>query len=353
MRCILHIGTRKTGSSSIQSYLKQNAQPLSEQGYLMPACLAENGFQIAVASDPLRKLWYYCAREDIKTDEDFVRFRDLTYGNLRAEIAEHQPHTVILSSEDLSLYIDQQQTDYLRDRLSMFSQIDVLCYIRRQDRYIVSDFSTGLLNGGVGFPLDGDPAQATYLNYKHMIDLWAGAFGREAITLRIFEPAHLKNQDLITDFCDFAGLDSSAFEPGEVRNASVTAAAQAFLRVANEALPGILPDGSFNWKRGPLNAALLAHYSGAPPMPPRAVAKRFYDFFRDSNEALRKAYLPDHPAPLFAEDFQRYPEAGEEAELTFHDGAELAVRIWSEAQEQNRKLRQKIRSLRRDLGLDP
>ncbi|MHA3913622.1 hypothetical protein [Halovulum sp. GXIMD14793] len=180
-----------------------------------------------------------------------------------------------------------------------------------------------------------------------LIDAWANVFGREAMNIRIFEPEYLIEGDLLADFCALAGIDRAGLTSPDIENPSVTAVAQSFLRVANQKLPSILPGGDFNHARGPLNMALIKHFSGRPPLPARREAEHFYDYFRASNERLRARYLPGTEAPLFAEDFSTYPETSEEQQLSFEDGANLAVTLWSEAQGEIARLKEELAKAKR------
>lgn len=346
MHCILHIGTRKTGSSSIQGYLKKNAKALEHQGILVPSNASENGFQFSVSADPLMSLWFYLARENIKTEDDLKKMQTRTRHYLDQDIARVNPKTVILSSEDFSFFTDERQTRFAKEYFNQFSSFSVVVYLRRQDRYVVSDISTGLLNGGQkSFTLRDDPAALEHLNYKKLIDAWANVFGKEAMKIRIFEPAHMTGGDLLTDFCSMTGIDTHGLEDPDFANPSVTAVAQSFLRIANQKIPSIDDQGNFNHSRGPLNMVLIKHFNGRPPLPARGDAEKFYAYFRQSNEALRQEYLPNHPQPIFTEDFSTYPDISEEQQLGFEDGANLAVTLWEDSQLEIGRLKRKIAQL--------
>lgn len=358
MRCILHIGTRKTGSTSIQYYMKDNAEALLKQGVLYPQKIAPNGFQLAVATDPRMVLWYYLGRENIKTKAEVEAFAAEVKNKLRKEIAESRPETVIFSSEDLSFFINDDQTASIKAFLDDlgFSEYDIICYIRRQDRYVVSDITTALVNGGQPFTLQGNPEIVPHLNYKRLIDAWATAFGRNAVNIHVFEPSKMVHGDLLADFCAFAGVDDTGFVPASADNSSITAAAQAFLRVVNEKYPAFLPSGEFNEKRGQIGRILSENFGGKPPLPARAEAEAFYEHFRASNEELRRVYFPEQEHPVFNEDFSTYPEIGEEVSLTFRDGAELGAALWGEMQSEISGIRNENRELRRQLrqaGIKP
>ncbi|WP_157933079.1 hypothetical protein [Roseovarius salinarum] len=51
MRCILHIGPPKTGSTSIQRFIRRNRADLDAAGFYLPKTRATNMREIRIAAD--------------------------------------------------------------------------------------------------------------------------------------------------------------------------------------------------------------------------------------------------------------------------------------------------------------
>ncbi len=123
-RCYLHIGTHKTGTTSIQRSLTQ--APLSEAGFYFPntgkwtADSGHHGLASAVASSQ----------------------HDALVDSLIQEISL-VPHHIILSSEEFThmLWRNTQGFQNLVDRvLTVTDRVTVILYLRRQADYIESNY---------------------------------------------------------------------------------------------------------------------------------------------------------------------------------------------------------------------
>ena len=87
LRCILHIGTAKTGSTTIQSFLQQNRQDLLARGFYFPHSLGQANHEklVAYALDP-SKIESKRRHFSIASKEDVSRFRGQTEAELSDEL---------------------------------------------------------------------------------------------------------------------------------------------------------------------------------------------------------------------------------------------------------------------------
>jgi hypothetical protein len=125
-RCFLHIGTHKTGTSSIQRSLTQVPSLLSKAGFYFPYSgkwTADSGHHgLAVAA--------YSGEYEALVDSMIV------------EVA-HLPHHIILSSEEFThmLWRNTQGFQRLVDRLrTVTDRVTVILYLRRQPDFIESNY---------------------------------------------------------------------------------------------------------------------------------------------------------------------------------------------------------------------
>lgn len=114
MRCILHIGCEKTGTTSLQQFLGSNRAALLAQGILHPESLRRPGrfnhsSLAAFALDEGRNLHpqRMFGLGDLDSTE---RFRRDLRARFSEEIARHREHisTVVCSNEHLSSLIHSQ-----------------------------------------------------------------------------------------------------------------------------------------------------------------------------------------------------------------------------------------------------
>lgn len=342
-RAIIHIGTLKTGSTSIQRLCASNRDVLLASGFAYSKAAGERSHRglVAIAASP-------------DVGDHFARLTGLgqdqteAVETLRATLAaelEMLPdsvHTVIFSNEHCSQRIRtvEEATRLKHFMREFFSEIRILAYLRRQDEYMVSNYSTRLRHGNftgidvlpsIGGEGDGvlsrdasgEPAAARDLDRKEgrtadidkpqldwaaMLDVWRSAFGCDRVNARIFDKQIFVGGDLVIDFQHACGIPPVLPSEGPAANTSLVPEAQEFLRRLNVARREVsrktveLPSIPRAVRR-----ELNMQYSGRGRLPSRTQARAFFEHYRDANERLRVEYFPDRPA-AFMEDFSRYPE---------------------------------------------
>lgn len=315
-RAILHIGTAKTGSTSIQRMLAGNRARLQRAGVLVPLSPGErNHFRLAIYAGQERADRMAQATNEAG-DAAYVadRFAAEFAAEMRAMPAS--VHTVLFSNEHCYRKLDSPAAvERLRALLAhWFDSIEVLVYLRRQDEMAVSLYSTRLRSGAdrteVLPNLAALPNQAAKLDWHTLVERWAAVFGRAAMRPRLFLREAFVRGDLLADFAAAAGIDGIAgLEHPELRNTAIVAPAQEFLRRINTALD----DGSDDQdeKAPPFVRAFVdTHFAGRGRRPSRAQAEAFMAHFAPSNERLRAAWFPSRSA-LFDDDFTRYPASAD------------------------------------------
>lgn len=192
MRVILHIGTHKTGTTSIQEFCQGNRSHLASAGidypqtYLVPSrryfghhCLP---WQL-LGQGPDRRPW-----------PDGL---DDPLGDLRERVERDDAAAVLLSSENFCR-LGSDGVERLRDALAGV-RVDVMLYLRRQDLYLQSLYQTAVLHSG----FEGDItslAGSVELDYGPLVERWSDAFGADRLHLAAFEPAQLAGGDIVVDF---------------------------------------------------------------------------------------------------------------------------------------------------------
>ena len=297
-RAIIHIGTPKTGTTSIQEYLALNRDEMQRLGFAYPRAPGQRTHEtlaIAVAE---------VARTGSMTSLDLLR------KNLEAEIAalSSTVHTVIFSSEHLSAKIasDEDARRLRRFLDSWFESYRIVLYIRRQDERAVSGYST-LLRQGLNVESVLRHSKLRRLDYLPILERYGAAFGQDALAPRLFVRDAFKDGDLLTDFREVAGLPELPNMPPKALNPSFSAAAQEFMRRLNAARGR---DEEHDKIPIRVRDILFARYPGTGRRPSRKEALEYYGAFSESNEKIRAAWFPDR-ATLFPEDFSRYPEEGD------------------------------------------
>jgi hypothetical protein len=329
---ILHIGTEKTGSTTIQAFLAANRDRLKELGFAYPSCTGTPDSRALTfyALDPARCEDLHL-EAGLTTVEARLEAAQLLETRLAEELAGLPPgvHTVIFSSEHCHSRVrNQDELERLRALLLRhFERVRIIVYLRRQDRLAVSNYSTMMYGGGshrqVLPAVDGTDG---FYNYEAVLDRWSAVFSPETIQPRLFEAKELVDGDLLSDFgaaCGIGGASGLSF-PAK-RNQSCQPAAQEFLRHMNARFP-VFVDDQPNHERGPLSAWIAAAFPGTGRLPSRAEVQAFLAMFAASNDRVRQRWFPDRQA-LFDDDLSRYPEVSDE-QLTFEDAVRVSAALW-------------------------
>jgi hypothetical protein len=137
MRLTLHIGTAKSGSTSLQLALSRSAPSLARAGvYYDPRTFNQNRLELLVR-DPSR--W---TRQHKSMDERArargVRTAEGVVARLRKAAAGRRYAEAIVSSEYLALF-NAEEASRLLDRLDFPDvEVQVVCYVRRPSRHWLS-----------------------------------------------------------------------------------------------------------------------------------------------------------------------------------------------------------------------
>ncbi|MEC3863137.1 hypothetical protein VK792_17730 [Mesobacterium sp. TK19101] len=307
MDCILHIGTGKTGTSSLQRIFQENADSLLSQGYLYPIAGRQFdarklprhvGLRLAALPPDIEGNGL-AVLLGLKSPEDRALYRDQFLADLDAELASHaSAHSVIFSDEALYSFTEPEAVAGLKAILSArFRSVSVICYVRRPDRFLISGYSQYIKKGGTE---DFDTYMAEGLvngSYFPRLRCWIDAFGVQAVHLRCFEKRFLIGQDLVTDFLTTAGLisdDASAAWARTLQTYRMNDGLSAFGSEVLRRLNMTLADMSDEPRRRKCqtlfrNAASRAHTGKGPSVSPK-LAQQIVDSFRDDHAALVSAF---------------------------------------------------------------
>lgn len=332
----IHIGTEKTGTTTIQDFLYRNASALGAAGYgVLSTMGGRNHTRLAAyamadrASANSLHLRYRIDSPEARAEFDAGVEADLAKAVAAAPDARH----LLASSEHLQSRLHTtQELEKLKALFAPHVQTcKIVVYLRRQDEMAVSLYSTRVKAG--------NPARSSILpagantpliyDYAALLDRLVAVFGEDNVIVRLFDRGQLKDGDLIADYADAIGLDTLAgLERPEARNPSLSNLGIRFLEVFNEHVPDRV-DGQLNRDRRNLVPVMEEHFSGRSVLVSRAEAEAFYDRFREGNAAIRARFFPElDRETLFPEDFSAYPETAEAGEYGFDDAVAVAAKLW-------------------------
>src|SRR5688572_5656150 len=137
-RCIIHVGMRKTGTTSIQQSLYRYADGDFVYADINGHPNHGGALYSVFARDPSR-LGYH--RRSRRSASDIRVYTEQAARGLKRSIEEAAGRTMILSGEVCSYLFARDELSRLRDYfLGSFGQVDIVAYIRPPAGYITSNF---------------------------------------------------------------------------------------------------------------------------------------------------------------------------------------------------------------------
>lgn len=195
-RCILHVGTMKTGTSTIQQWLSDNRKPLAEVGWTYagwPCRGSERIQRIVSGLEPDQNL--------IISDEGLWHFSQ-----------------------------SKSKTDEIAQILSQFD-VTVVLYIRRPDHFLESWFKQGLKfgNGAVDIPTFLASPQVQPEGFERRLRRFQRLFGKGNILVAPYERAQMRNSSIVEDFISRTGLPVTEAFRSSAKDSNVSPSAEVML----------------------------------------------------------------------------------------------------------------------------
>ncbi len=297
----IHIGCHKTGTTSIQHNLAHNHEALKNNGLTF---FYENSETGQLRLPDLHSWVYFVDKAYVVPAGMHIKSPE----KLAKRLSEI-PGDVVISSENFSFFFLQSNIDQLKKSLSpIFSSIKIICYLRRQDKHIISHHQEGSkLSREPEYDIFGHSTEAIppfenkhmlYLDYNQRLSMWAKAFGDQNMILRIFDRKKLSDGDVVRDFFNIIGIKN--YEKIDDKNISVG---------FRETKIGHLINGA-NLKHTQSIFHMLQ--AGEPDnrkmLPARRVAQDYYQHYKAGNAALNKHFNISTDEYLFDDDFSDYPD---------------------------------------------
>lgn len=218
----LHIGTFKTGSSSLQQFLVDNRSWFGDQGYLVPAESIKEFHEYSTSMITGISGFRANGWETSETCHHTI------WKGLQQQITDSSCHSIIISSEMFCDVMHPQVQekapeikDWLRKQFANFD-VKVICYLRPLDKYIKSFYkelvkgSSNYKNTFSTFIKDTLDEDSIHISPTKYLKFYEELFGREALFLRKYERNELINKSIVNDFLGILKLNKT-----ESKNSSI------------------------------------------------------------------------------------------------------------------------------------
>lgn len=193
---ILHIGTHKTGTTTLQQWCANHSDALAQHGILYPrAGRPGSGPRAGHHLVP----WALLPNRKALPEE--------VWPQLEQECANSDLPRVLLSAEALSL-LSRQQISKLKEFMPR-GQVTVLIYLRHPRDYLIGAYKGRLQRGKNQMQFHEVVSQFRRCNYSAVLSRWAEVFGRDAVVPRIYDKV-CQNTGLFADFLHQLRIDPSS-----------------------------------------------------------------------------------------------------------------------------------------------
>jgi hypothetical protein len=299
---VLHVGSGKTGTSSIQGFLHRNRAQLAELGTLYPQSPGHPrhsrlGLFLKSGSEMMDSPEWRRQKQS-----DPAQFRKTFRRQLFAEL-ERAGLPRVLFSDEILFGSPASSLRRLRRFCDRFGKsLRIVVYLRRQDDHLVSRYQQGVKIGWVVRLDDWAREDMTSLyDYYARLRMWERLVAPTELVVRRYESDYFAEGSLLQDFLDAVGIDARADQMEQVSNLneSLDAESVEFLRLLNlyrveneSATPGLIN-----------NRALVSRLATTSTGPVLTLSDRTLDPFmaqwEDSNQRLAREFLGDASGQLF------------------------------------------------------
>ena len=212
---ILHIGSEKTGSTSIQKFLRHNQKKLEEINFFVPQIFGDLNQELF----PL--LFYGDNKNDellirkgfVDNNDSFIYYKKDLYKSFTRLINLKNNYSWIISSEFISSRLtEEKEIEKLSTELKKtFNKLKIILYIRDPLTFYISFISEQIKRGheinNEYFSDENFEKYKHILNYKKLLKLWNNFFTEEQFEVRRFYGKNEKNDfNVIEDFKACLGI---------------------------------------------------------------------------------------------------------------------------------------------------
>lgn len=298
---VLHIGSGKTGTSTVQRVLRRNPEALLRAGHYYPrtpgkARHTKLGLYVRPDDELLKHADWLTGGYD-----DPAAFRAAFRRRLARELGHTDAAGVVFSDEGLFSAGDRTISRMRRFTRGLAGRVRLVVYLRRQDDHLISRYQQVVKMGEVT-PLTTWMQQdwsGTY-DYHLRLTSWQ-ELKPDDFVVRRFERDRMVGGSLVQDFLDAAGIaiDESSLSHTEARNESLGAEAIEVLRILN--LYRVKHEGERPGLFGNHHHVVrLREVDTGPVLTlPDAELDRFMSRWAAGNEKVAREFLADDTGELF------------------------------------------------------
>lgn len=307
----LHIGSHKTGTTSIQKVLLNNYDYLKKYNF----SFLDKDFEGNKTTHGNAKSWISTGN-GLNTGEG-ASIKDID--KLCKNLSGLEKENIIMSTEEFSWFFQKTDLEKFKQELDKyFKTVKIIVYLRRQDEQIISHHQQGSKipkcaerrfygSEPRAIPFKTISVHHYYLDYYKKLNMWKDIFGKENLIVRVFNKESLIDKDIVSDFFSVLNIpkpkvnltklnESNGFEKTKIGHMLND-------YIQDKNLRNFIRDNLDN--EGKL-------------LPSRNDAIRYFNHYKKSNDLLEKEFNIK-----FTNDFSKYPE--NDNDIWDEDSAQKAI----------------------------
>ncbi|QKF79243.1 hypothetical protein [Campylobacter armoricus] len=312
MTAYVHIGTPKTGTTTIQYFLTQNTRLLESKNIIYPLSI-ESLYQHWELVNLCFEIY-----QNIDSFHKIIEYSDV-FRKLSLEILNHPNKSFLFSTEGLTWWVDDvKKIKILKgifDNLG-FNKVYIIVYLRN-----IYDFTLSMASQSVKenytSPFDVFPwkyFKRHIFDYQFICKCYSEVFGKENMIVRLFDKNEFYQGDLLKDFVHAIGLEwNNDFTVPIKQNKSMDLLGMELFKRINKLSFEYSQINSFvqNYSEKYFDSKeILLQYK-----PSKKIIESYINYFEESNEWVRKEFF-SHKKSLFPKkDLTKYKENYELKEM--------------------------------------
>ena len=288
---VLHLGTGKTGTTTIQHLMRLSRPALAEVGVLYPITpgpVRHTKFGLSFRSDDDLATMPAWKRMRARDPE---RFRRRVQRKLRNEIANADLPRVLFSDEALYGFRGETLARLRAFTDELGGHVRLVVYLRRQDDHLISYYQQQVKVGETRRLVDwAKTDRSSTYDYARRLSDWRRGMEHAELVVRRFERSAFRDGSLEADFLDAADIQGVPATPVERKNESMSAEAVEFFRIYNLC---VSEHGDYGVDRIELVNRLVDGGTGPALTLPGDGLDAFLGQWEESNAQVAREYFGD------------------------------------------------------------
>ncbi|WP_249619043.1 hypothetical protein [Campylobacter jejuni] len=314
MTCYLHIGTMKTGTSSIQDFLYKNQNLLKIQKTLYPNSI-KNSWHLHDHNPFASTIKYFLEQANFSGLDSYLK-------PLKQEINNSHSNKIIVSTENIQflLYNEKyiQELQIILKNLG-FTKIYIIIYLRNPSDLFISMCSQALKDGipkkFLSLPSKNNKFKIL-CHHEQTLKNWANIFKKENLIIKLFSKNEFYQGDLLKDFIKTIGLewDNNFIIPDKQNETLDLLGMEIWNHFNNYSIP-ILTNRYVDFILNFFDKYFTSKNPELKFQPPKEIYQSYIDYFEESNEWVRKEFFPYKERLFPKKDMSTYKENYELREM--------------------------------------